>query len=414
LDRLGALPPDRAAYLTDEILSALEHAHRAGVVHRDIKPANVMVTEQGRIKVMDFGVARAHGMEHLAPSGYVVGTPAYMAPEQVLGQDVDGRSDLYSVGVMFYRLLTGTLPFTADSSVEMLEQQIASTPRQLSAHRTDLPGWCDAIVGRALAKSPDDRFQTAASFRQALAQSTGLGTAAAMTSGFSIEPGALAGEPTPSPVRTQVMSQTEAGWRPVDRANNAGADAIAMALRQHSRARAVPTFVVFGAIVAALAYVPVRDAETAQIVAEALTAQTIPEVVFEAKVLVADGRRQRERGGRLVLSDRRLTVTVNGDGRAPLHSVPYDRVASISYSRGRDPLWNSPQGPALVTRVQSGASSPPSAASAQRHWIAVRTNTATKFVILRFEDVQIRDVLSALEERTGRSPQVVGKRSRTS
>ncbi len=413
LARLGPLPPDRAAYLVDEVLAALEHAHRAGVVHRDIKPANVMVTEQGRIKVMDFGVARARGIEHLTLNGCVVGTPAYMAPEQVLAQDVDGRSDLYSVGVMLYRLLTGALPFTADTSVAMLEQQVSSAPIPLGIHRDDLPGWCDAIVRRSLEKSPDDRFQTATSFREALAQATGQGTAAAMAYEFSVDPSDAPDEPVPSPVRTLAMSPTEVGWASADPAPGARAGVIAAAPRENARARAVSTLIVFGAVVAALAYVPIRDAETAQIVAEALTAQTMPEVVFETTVLVADGRKQRERGGRLVLSDRHLTVTATGDMRKPLHSVPYDRVASISYSRGPDPMWNSPEGPAMVARMQSGVSRL-LGVSVQKHWIAVRTNTATRFVVLRFEDTQIREVLAAFEERTGRPPQAVRKRARTS
>src|SRR4029079_7870915 len=114
-NRLGALPPDRAAYLLDKVLSALAHAHRAGIVHRDMKPANVMVTEHGGVKIMDFGIARVRGGEHMTGDGYMMGTPAYMPPEQVLGQEVDGRADLYSVGVVFYKLLTGALPFKADT-----------------------------------------------------------------------------------------------------------------------------------------------------------------------------------------------------------------------------------------------------------------------------------------------------------
>ena len=117
---------------------------------------------------MDFGVARVRGAEHMTMDGHIVGTPAYMAPEQVLAQEVDGRADLYSVGVVFYRLLAGALPFVADTPVGMLQQQIAESPTLLSQHRDDLPEWCEAIVQRALAKSPADRFQTAGEFRKAL------------------------------------------------------------------------------------------------------------------------------------------------------------------------------------------------------------------------------------------------------
>ena len=136
-----------------------------------MKPANVMVTDGGGVKIMDFGVARVRGAEHMTMDGYVVGTPAYMAPEQVLAQEVDGRADLYSVGVVLYRLLTGALPFEADTPVGMLQQQIAESPTPLSQHRDDLPEWCETIVQRALAKSPAARFQTAGEFREALGSS---------------------------------------------------------------------------------------------------------------------------------------------------------------------------------------------------------------------------------------------------
>ena len=106
-DRLGPIAPPQAAHLCMQVLDALGHAHRGGVVHRDLKPANVMITESGAVKVMDFGIARVLGTEHFTHGGYMMGTPAYMAPEQVLGREIDGRADLYSVGVVLYRLLIG-------------------------------------------------------------------------------------------------------------------------------------------------------------------------------------------------------------------------------------------------------------------------------------------------------------------
>ena len=181
-DRFGGLPPEHAAYLIDKVLSALAHAHHAGIVHRDIKPANVMVTEHG-VKIMDFGVATVRGAEHA--DGGMMGTVAYMSPEQVLGHEVDGRADLYSVGVVLYRLLTGSLPFKGDTTTATLRKQISDAPMALDWHREGLPDWCGTILQRALAKSPADRFQTAEEFRETLGKMAGLLTTE-MTKSFSL------------------------------------------------------------------------------------------------------------------------------------------------------------------------------------------------------------------------------------
>src|SRR5262245_14546825 len=167
-DRLGPLNPPQAAHLCMQVLAALAHAHRGGVVHRDLKPANVMITDGGSIKVMDFGIARVLGSEHFTHGGYMMGTPAYMAPEQVLGREIDGRADLYSVGVLFYRLLSGRLPFNADTAISMVQMQISEAPTPIVTFRPDLPAWCTSIIEKALAKSPSDRFQSAEEFRSAL------------------------------------------------------------------------------------------------------------------------------------------------------------------------------------------------------------------------------------------------------
>ena len=122
---------------------------------------------------MDFGIARVLGAEQKTVDFRLMGTPAYMSPEQVLGEEVDGRSDLYSVGVLFYRLLTGALPFAADTALGMLQRQIRDTPIPLCAHRSGLPDWCETIVQRALAKAQGERFQSAEEFREALSRATG-------------------------------------------------------------------------------------------------------------------------------------------------------------------------------------------------------------------------------------------------
>jgi serine/threonine-protein kinase len=168
-ERLGPLDPPQAAHICLQILDALAHAHRSGIIHRDLKPANVMVTDTGVVKVMDFGIARMLGGEHFTHAGYMMGTPAYMAPEQVLGNDIDGRADLYSVGVLFYRLLSRELPFQADTAIAMAQKQVAEAPTPIGLFRPDLPAWCESVIARALSKAPAERFQTAEAFRAAIA-----------------------------------------------------------------------------------------------------------------------------------------------------------------------------------------------------------------------------------------------------
>jgi predicted Ser/Thr protein kinase len=167
-ERLGPLAPPQAVHLCIQILEALGHAHRAGIVHRDLKPANIMVTDGGLVKVMDFGIARVLGTEHVTHAGYMMGTPAYMAPEQVLGTEVDGRADLYAVGVVFFRLLSRELPFTADTAIAMVQKQIGDMPTPIGTFRPDLPLWCGQVIARALAKQPAERYQSAEEFKAAL------------------------------------------------------------------------------------------------------------------------------------------------------------------------------------------------------------------------------------------------------
>ena len=167
-ERLGPIAPPQAAHLCMQVLDALAHAHRAGVVHRDLKPANLMVTDTGTVKVMDFGIARVLGAEHFTYGGYMMGTPAFMAPEQVLGREVDGRSDLYAVGVVLYRLLSAQLPFDGDTAVAIIQKQVSEAPKPITHFRPDLPAWCTGIIERALQKAPSARFQSAEQFRAAL------------------------------------------------------------------------------------------------------------------------------------------------------------------------------------------------------------------------------------------------------
>ena len=209
--RVGSMSADHAGHLLDGILSALEHAHHAGIVHRDLKPANVMVTQLGGIKIMDFGIARVRGAEHMTIDGCAIGTPAYMPPEQVMGEEIDGRADLYAVGVILYRLLTGTLPFDADTPMAILQKQIAETPAPLHSHREGLPDWCERVVQRALAKSPADRFQSAREFRLAISRATGIAPSIDLAQAFAIGAGDTAAAPFEgTPPETLPLADIEA------------------------------------------------------------------------------------------------------------------------------------------------------------------------------------------------------------
>jgi eukaryotic-like serine/threonine-protein kinase len=158
------LLPERSLEIISGVLRALEYSHQAGIVHRDIKPGNVMVTRNGDIKVMDFGIARAmsDAQATMTQTAQVIGTAQYLSPEQARGERVDSRSDLYSTGCLMYELLTGRPPFTGDSPVAIAYQHVRENPIPPSRLDPDIPPWADAIVLKAMAKSPNDRYQTAA------------------------------------------------------------------------------------------------------------------------------------------------------------------------------------------------------------------------------------------------------------
>jgi serine/threonine protein kinase len=166
----GPVPAADAVRYVDGILEALEYSHKAGVIHRDIKPGNVMVTPKGQVKVMDFGIARAvsDSSSTVAETTQIIGTAAYFSPEQAKGEPVDGRTDLYSTGVVLYELLTGRQPFRGDSPVAVAYQHVSETPVPPTEVNELSPGALDPIVLRALAKDPYQRYPDAASFRAAL------------------------------------------------------------------------------------------------------------------------------------------------------------------------------------------------------------------------------------------------------
>ncbi|WP_425824946.1 Stk1 family PASTA domain-containing Ser/Thr kinase [Streptomyces fractus] len=193
------LRPERALEMVAAVLRALQYSHDNGIVHRDIKPANVMLSDSGRVKVMDFGIARTMGEETvtLTATASVIGTAAYFSPEQAQGLPVDARSDVYATGCLLFELLAGRTPFVGDSPVTVAYQHVQDQPRPPSEFDPEITAAMDAVVLRALAKNPADRFQSADEMRAAIEyvlygeQTPGQAMAMAM-GGFVTGPAATA------------------------------------------------------------------------------------------------------------------------------------------------------------------------------------------------------------------------------
>ncbi len=167
------LPLHQVGEILVQLLSALGHAHEKGVVHRDIKPANILCPAATSIKVTDFGVARLQDLGLTQAGKGTLGTPNYMSPELFLGREVDGRSDLFAAGVVLFELLAGAKPFTANDMPELMRKLLNQPPQSLGSFRPELSGHLDAVLVRALARNPTDRFQTADEFSEALVDAVG-------------------------------------------------------------------------------------------------------------------------------------------------------------------------------------------------------------------------------------------------
>jgi len=177
----GPLDQTEALRITGQVLTALEYSHRAGVVHRDIKPGNIMITTAGQVKVMDFGIARAisESSASIAETSTIVGTAQYFSPEQARGEAVDARTDLYSMGIVLFEMLTGQAPFTGDNPVAVAYQHVNQQALRPSALNPAVSAATDAVVLRAVAKDRFERFQSAAEFRTGVEDaSSGAGVVA--------------------------------------------------------------------------------------------------------------------------------------------------------------------------------------------------------------------------------------------
>src|SRR5262245_36693940 len=505
--RTGPLPPERAAYLVAQVLGALEHAHTAGVVHRDLTPASVTVTEHGGVKVMDFGMARVAEADQVTSGGMSLSPPSYMSPERLAGGEVDGRTDVYSAGVIFYELLTGHVPFEAGTPLEMVQKQLSGAPAPLQMYRHDLPGWCQAIVDRAIARILDDRFPTAESFRSTLdaaiieaTESTGVYSVPPTLS--SAEPEALTmAAPVPATIAAPVPfgdAPTVATWTPAPASPSASPTAVTQVAEQLAPTAPYPTpgpgttgttlvlkrnqfafvgglllVLVLGVVVLAIVALrrpattvimaPAQPAETsapaagapstdgtatasasaapvtpatttsptpppleiappplvlppasAPPKAETKPATTAPTVTepsaptvraraalstpfrFDAHAVVSDGDKRREREAIVLLADGTVTVTEKEKNGKALYSFPLDALVEMTYSNSRQPLWNSPSGPAEAMKVEGGAFG---FLKGGRNWFGLQTKDS--LLVLRVDDDVLGRVTAGLQERTG-------------
>jgi hypothetical protein len=164
----GLVPPARAAEISADVASALASAHARGIVHRDVKPGNVMLTTEGKVKVMDFGIARASAVPSITQTAAVVGTVQYIAPEQAQGFEADARSDLYALGCCLYEMVTGQVPFTGPTPVAIAYRHVQEDPAPPRTLNPDVPVSLERVCLKAMAKRPEDRYQTALEMRQDL------------------------------------------------------------------------------------------------------------------------------------------------------------------------------------------------------------------------------------------------------
>ncbi|HHN46326.1 MAG TPA: hypothetical protein ENN09_02690 [Planctomycetes bacterium] len=201
---------EEAVDMVAAVAMALSAAAELGIVHRDIKPANIMINKSGVIKVTDFGLAKPTQTEamNITQAGYIVGTPTYMSPEQAEGGDVDGRSDIYSLGIVFYELLTGLPPFVADSPAALIYKHVHETPRPPSQVNENIPPELDSVVLKCIAKKPEDRYQAAGDFLAELLEvRKTLGVEAGQTIVFDSSQAEKYARHRPTPVDTAVATR---------------------------------------------------------------------------------------------------------------------------------------------------------------------------------------------------------------
>ncbi|WP_432984146.1 protein kinase domain-containing protein [Dactylosporangium sp. CA-233914] len=273
----GPLDPQRAVRIAEQVCDALAAAHDAGVVHRDVKPANILIGDEGGVKVCDFGIARItdRAQTALTAPATVIGTSSYMAPEQVLGQPVDARTDLYALGCVLYAMLAGRPPFIADSPVQIAWQQVHRAAVPVTVLRPGLPPRLAGLVGALLAKRATDRPASAAQVRAALA-----GGAATAVLAHAAGPAAFARDEGPAALGDEAPIRGRAAVRPATRSLPALGEPPAPAARRRGRSAGIALTALGAAAVAvavfALGTLPGRSDHPAAAPTPADTTQSLP------------------------------------------------------------------------------------------------------------------------------------------
>jgi serine/threonine protein kinase len=406
LDRVGPLTAEQAADLCMQALAALAYSHRMGVIHRDLKPSNLMITTSGVVKIMDFGVARVMGSAHRTQAGFTMGTPAYMAPEQVQGDALDARTDLYAMGVILFRLLTARLPFDGRTAFAIAHAHVSETPQSVRVLNPQLPEWTERILARALAKSPDDRFQTADEFRHALKRSLTRPVPDGTDGENNDATEPLAVLTTQSGPRRDVAMWsslvvavlvaatigTSVSWRSSERRVDPPA-----ARTGRLPASSLPVSA-YGSLLPALTGLtrsagPIESgAETASASTVDTNALRVPSVFGKVKLFTTGGERSGNRDVVLHLSTDSLTVLPN-DGGAPVLTFPYRQIQAATYVHARDPRWD-PSLDLSPEKISGGG-----LLSRARHWLVIQSKES--YAILQLDADQWSNVVQTFERRTG-------------
>lgn len=201
IDQSGRIPVPEAVAIITDIAGALEFAHSRGIIHRDVKPDNIIAHESGAFKIMDFGIARMEEGTQLTVTGSIMGTPDYMSPEQASGKKVDLRADIYSLGIVFYEMVTGKLPFNGETAVEVLQMHLKQVPESPKTINPNIPGKLASVINKMIEKQPSDRY---ASFRHV---TNVIGQAVPRTTRATAE----------APARTIMLKQPRKAERPAPR-----------------------------------------------------------------------------------------------------------------------------------------------------------------------------------------------------